>query len=111
VTARFEATLSGEGFQLGRRSAKGTGVLAPGSRLPTRGRYFTLEQAAEAYPVFTRRLLTRLVQERRIAFSRAGRLIVLAESDIEQYLEANRVEGPSRGRYAPLASLLPARRA
>jgi excisionase family DNA binding protein len=75
-----------------------------------RGRYFTLDQAAEAYPVFTRRLLTRLVQQRRIPFSRAGRRLVLAESDIEQYLEANRVEPPRRGRHAPLAPLLPATR-
>ena len=57
-----------------------------------RGRYLTLEQAAQAYPVFTLRLLRRLVEERRIAFSRAGRRIVLAEHDIERYLEANRVE-------------------
>ena len=39
------------------------------SRNKDRGRYFTLEQAAEAYPAFTLRLLRRLVQERRIAFS------------------------------------------
>ncbi len=57
-----------------------------------RGRYFTLEQATEAYPIFTLRLLRRLVEERRIAFSRAGRRIVLAERDIEHYLEAHRVE-------------------
>ena len=59
-----------------------------------RGRYFTIVEASEAYPVFTPRLLRRLVQERRIAFSRAGRSIVLAESDIEAYLERNRVEPP-----------------
>jgi excisionase family DNA binding protein len=70
-----------------------------------RGRYFTLDQAAKAYPVFTRRLLRRLVEQRRIAFSRAGRLIVLAESDIEQYLETNRTEIPRRGPYAALSSL------
>ena len=59
-----------------------------------RGRYFTISEAAEAYPVFTPRLLRRLVQERRIPFSRAGRSIVFAESDIEIYLERNRVEPP-----------------
>jgi hypothetical protein len=59
-----------------------------------RGRYFTLQQAAVAFPVFTPRLLRRLVQERRIPFSRAGRCIVLAEADILAYLEANRVEPP-----------------
>lgn len=55
-------------------------------------RYLTLTEAAEMYPVFTPRLLRRLVQERRIAFSRAGRLIVLSDRDIEAYLERNRVE-------------------
>jgi excisionase family DNA binding protein len=62
----------------------------------SRGRYFTLQQAADEYPAFTLRLLRRLVQERRIAFSRVGRCIVLAEADIEAYLEANRVEPPPR---------------
>ncbi len=60
-----------------------------------RGHYLTLQQVVEAYPVFTLRLLRRLVQERRIAFSRAGRIIVVAENDIEAYLAANRVE-PAR---------------
>jgi excisionase family DNA binding protein len=52
----------------------------------------TIPEAAAAYPVFTARLLRRLVQERRIAFSRVGRTIVFAETDIETYLEQNRVE-------------------
>jgi excisionase family DNA binding protein len=69
-----------------------------------RGRYFTLDQAAEEYPVFTRRLLRRLVEQRRIAFSRAGRRIVLAASDIEQYLERNRVETPRSGTERILVS-------
>ena len=69
-----------------------------------RGRYFTLEQAAEAYPAFTFRLLRRLVQEHRIAFSRVGRRIVLAEADIEHYLEGNRVEPPDRRQSWGLAS-------
>jgi hypothetical protein len=60
-----------------------------------RGRYFTLQQAAVAFPAFTPRLLRRLVQERRVPFSRAGRCIVLAEADILTYLERNRVE-PAR---------------
>ena len=59
-----------------------------------RGRYFTIVEAASAYPIFTPRLIRRLVQERRIAFTRAGRAIVLAEFDIEEYLERNRVEPP-----------------
>ena len=57
-----------------------------------RGRYLTLQQAAEAFPAFSPRLLRRLVQERRIPFSRAGRCIVIAEADIDAYLERNRVE-------------------
>lgn len=57
-----------------------------------RGRYFTLQQAAVAFPAFTPRLLRRLVQERRVPFSRAGRCIVLAEADILAYLERTRVE-------------------
>ena len=71
---------------------------APGSA-SRRGRYFTLVQAAREYPVFTVRLLRRLVQQRRIAFSRVGRSIVLAEADLEAYIETNRVEmaSPSSG--------------
>jgi hypothetical protein len=82
-------TPSDPGMTAAAASPKGHGV--------SRGRYLTLEQAAEAYPAFTFRLLRRLVEERRIAFSRAGRRIVLAEADIERYLEGNRVE-PGRGR-------------
>ncbi|NNN22182.1 MAG: helix-turn-helix domain-containing protein [Acidimicrobiales bacterium] len=51
-----------------------------------------MDQVPDNYPVFTLRLLRRLVEERRIAFSRAGRRIVFSESDIESYLENNRVE-------------------
>lgn len=58
-----------------------------------RGRYFTIPQAAEAYPgVLTERLIRRLVAQRRIAYSYAGRRVVLAEADIEAYLDANRHE-------------------
>lgn len=74
--------------------ARSTGM---NGRVPARGRYLTLQQAAEAYPVFSPRLLRRLVQERRIPFSRAGRYIVLAEADVETYLERNRVEPPRWG--------------
>jgi excisionase family DNA binding protein len=63
------------------------------------GHLLTLDQAADANPAFTIRLLRRLVQERRIPFSRAGRRIVIAQSDIDTYLEANRVE-PSDSRWA-----------
>ena len=67
---------------------------APARASCERGRYFTLKQVPETYPVFTHRLLRRLVDQRRIPFSRVGRCIVLAEADIEAYIEANRVEPP-----------------
>ena len=63
-----------------------------------RGRYFTIPQAVEAYPgVLTERLIRRLVAEKRVAYTYAGRRVVLAEDDIEDYLERNRRE-PTRGR-------------
>ena len=77
-----------------RTGRTGSADLDPVEMVPNRGRYLTLQQAADAYPVFSFRLLRRLVQERRIPFSRAGRCIVLAEADIEVYLERNRVEPP-----------------
>lgn len=61
-----------------------------------RGRYFTIPQAVEAYPgVLTERLIRRLVAERRIASTRAGRRVILAETDIEAYLDSNRQEPSS----------------
>lgn len=82
---RSVGSTSGEG----RRAYGGVPMTPTGGRSVTggqgqepsaRGRYFTLQQAAAAFPAFTLRLLRRLVQERRIAFSRAGRCIVLAEA-------------------------------
>jgi hypothetical protein len=86
--------------QLGRQS------VTPGmsGRGLDRGRYFTLQQAADEFPAFTVRLLRRLVQQRRIAFSRAGRCIVVAERDIEAYIESNRVEPPTSTRRWGAAS-------
>ena len=75
------------------------GIGAAPRRAPERGRYFTIPQAIETYPgVLTERLIRRLVAERRIAYTYAGRRIVLAEADIEAYLEANRHEPLSRRR-------------
>jgi excisionase family DNA binding protein len=85
----------------GRQAHGGPGATRASQK---RGRYFTLQQAAEQYPAFTTRLLRRLVQERRIAFSRVGRNIVFAEADIEAYVEANRVEPPGRSPQWDLAS-------
>lgn len=75
------------------QSSRGERPPGPGS-VPVRGRYLTLQQAADSYPIFSLRFLRRLVQERRIPFSRVGRCIVIAERDIEAYLERNRVEPP-----------------
>lgn len=62
-----------------------------------RGRYFTIPQAVEAYPgVLTERLIRRLVAERRIAYSYSGRRVILAEDDIEAYLESSRREPVDR---------------
>jgi hypothetical protein len=77
-----------------KRSMDGPRDLDRATAHPPRGRYLTLQQASEAFPVFSPRLLRRLVQERRIPFSRAGRCIVVAEADIETYLDRNRVEPP-----------------
>ncbi|HSH23897.1 MAG TPA: hypothetical protein VK975_07540 [Acidimicrobiales bacterium] len=81
---------------------------SPAKASGRRGRYFTILQAVEAYPgVLTERLIRRLVAERRIAYSYAGRRVVLAEADIEAYLDANRHEplqgpcAPPLGRLAP----------
>ena len=60
-----------------------------------RGRYFTIPQAVDAYPgVLTERLIRRLVADHRIAHTYAGRRVVLAEDDIEDYLDRNRREPP-----------------
>ena len=75
------------------------GIVAAPRPVPGRGRYFTIPQALEAYPgVLTERLIRRLVAERRIAYTYAGRRIVLAEADIEAYLEDNRHEPVARRR-------------
>jgi excisionase family DNA binding protein len=60
-----------------------------------RGKWFTLDQAGDAYPAIGRRMFRRLVQERRLPFSRVGRRILVAEHDIDSYLDATRVE-PAR---------------
>ncbi|HEV2810916.1 MAG TPA: hypothetical protein VGV93_11045 [Acidimicrobiales bacterium] len=71
-------------------AAPSSSLMAPSGR---RGRYFTIPQAVAAYPgVLTERLIRRLVAERRIAYSYAGRRVVLAEADIEAYLDAGRHE-------------------
>ncbi|NNN21810.1 MAG: helix-turn-helix domain-containing protein [Acidimicrobiales bacterium] len=70
-------------------------VAPPKKGSQNRGRYLTIQQVPVEYPIFSVRLLRRLVYERRISFSRAGRYIVFSETDIESYLEKNRVESVS----------------
>jgi len=96
-----QATTSSRSAQPAKGSASARSLAR---RQGDRSKYFTLQQAADAYPVFTIRLLRRLVQERRIAFSRVGRSIVLSASDIEAYVEGNRVEPPMRTPRWDLAS-------
>lgn len=82
----------------------GAASSSPAGAPARRGRYFTIPQAVEAYPgVLTERLIRRLVAERRIAFSYAGRRVVLAEADIEAYLDANRQE-PLQGPCAAIGA-------
>ncbi len=99
---RERSAASGRSASSSAQPVRGRGQGTP--EVGGRGRYFTLQQAADAYPAFTARLLRRLVQQRRIAFSRVGRNIVLAEADIEAYVEANRVEPPTRSPRWDLAS-------
>ena len=81
--------------------ASGIANVAPSGR---RRRQFTIPQAAVAYSgVLTERLIRRLVAERRIAYSYAGRRVVLAEADIEAYLDAGRHE-PLQGPGAALGT-------
>jgi hypothetical protein len=97
--------------------SSGAASSPPAGRSRQRGRYFTIPQAAEAYPgVLTERLIRRLVAERRIAYTYAGRRVVLAEADVEAYLDANRhepLQGPSaavgRRRLAPRTRSAPSR--
>lgn len=59
-----------------------------------KARYFTIEQTEAEFPVLTARLLRRLISERRIPFSKAGRRVILREDDVLAYLDAGRVEPP-----------------
>jgi excisionase family DNA binding protein len=67
----------------------------------SRGRWFTIDQAGDAFPAVGARMFRRLVQERRLAFSRVGRRILISETDIEALLEANRTE-PLQLRTVPV---------
>lgn len=54
--------------------------------------WLTIEQAVDHYEgIFTERLLRRLVFERRVAFSHAGRKVIFDSRDLDTYLESGRV--------------------
>jgi excisionase family DNA binding protein len=57
----------------------------------TLDRLLTVAEAAERLNT-TERFVRRLVEERRIAFTRLGRHVRLAESDLEAFVIAGRVE-------------------
>jgi len=64
-----------------------------GSEVKESAAWFTIETAPLAYPgVLTQRLLRTLVTRREISFSRSGRRIVFAKTDIESYLLRHRQE-------------------
>jgi len=58
--------------------------------------YLSVREAGLAYPAIGERYFRRLVQERRIAFHRVGRKVLLARSDIDDLIAAGRVEPVSR---------------
>ena len=68
-------------------------------------RLLTIDQAADQLGTGPR-FVRRLVAERRIAYSYAGRRVVLAEADIEAYLDANRHEPLPRQRASMRMSRL-----
>ena len=55
----------------------------------------TLGEAAN-YLNVTERYMRRLVAERRIAYHKLGRLLRFRRADLEDFLQAGRVEPPSR---------------
>lgn len=57
----------------------------------TLDKLLTVPQAAERLNT-TERFVRRLVEERRIAFTRLGRHVRIAESDLDAFISAGRVE-------------------
>lgn len=58
--------------------------------------YLTIRDAGEQYPALGERYVRRLVAERRIAFHRVGRKVLIRRTDIESLIEAGRVEPVTR---------------
>lgn len=57
---------------------------------PKHGRLLDVPQAAERLGV-NEQMIRRLINERRISFIHIGRLVRIAESDIDAYIEAGTV--------------------
>jgi excisionase family DNA binding protein len=57
----------------------------------------TVDQAAEAMGTSTR-FIRRLIAERRITYTKLGRHVRIAESDLINYVAAGRIEPSSRWR-------------
>jgi excisionase family DNA binding protein len=55
------------------------------------GKLLTVNETADRMGV-SERMIRRLIEERRIAYSKIGKHIRIAEADIDAYLEAARVE-------------------
>ncbi|MFI5607562.1 excisionase family DNA-binding protein [Amycolatopsis sp. NPDC051903] len=59
-------------------------------------KYLTVDEAAE-YLNTGGRFVRRLIAERRIAFHKAGAHVRLAVADLEEFMQAGRVEPITRG--------------
>ncbi len=56
-------------------------------------RLLTVDQAAERLNTTTR-FVRRLIAERRISFHHIGRHVRIAESDLEEFVDAGRIQPP-----------------
>lgn len=61
----------------------------------SRGRYLTVDQAAERYPL-TAKAIRRMIEKGRLPVHRIGRRVFVAEADLEALFEAGRIEPPRR---------------
>jgi excisionase family DNA binding protein len=68
-----------------------------------RGRYLTVAQAAERFPL-TEKAIRRLIEKRRLPIHRLGARVYLAEVDLEELFVAGRVEPPKRRRLRAASS-------
>jgi hypothetical protein len=60
--------------------------------MTTTRQYSTLKQVVAQRPWITERWLRRKVAERRIPYSKADGILLFSLEDIDQFVEANRVE-------------------